>query len=66
MKVTNYTLKRAWRTFIQSAIAYLMVNALYINYTDGKGSAKDAIIGLAIASVSAGVSGVMNLERVEE
>ncbi|WP_297131097.1 hypothetical protein [uncultured Eubacterium sp.] len=65
MTCTKTTLKRAGRTFIQSALAYITVNVVYINFTDDKVSVKSAITGLLIAAVSAGISAVMNLEKKE-
>ena len=65
MTCTNTTLKRAGRTFIQSALAYITVNVMYINFTDDKVSVKSAVTGLLIAAVSAGISAVMNLEKKE-
>lgn len=65
MICTKTTLKRAGRTFIQSALAYITVNVMYINFTDDKVSVKSAITGLLIAAVSAGISAVMNLEKKE-
>lgn len=65
MTCTKTTLKRAGRTFIQSALAYIMVNVMYINFTDDKVSVKSAVTGLLIAAVSAGISAVMNLEKKE-
>ena len=65
MTCTKTTLKRAGRTFIQSALANITVNVMYINFTDDKVSVKSAITGLLIAAVSAGISAVMNLEKKE-
>ena len=65
MTCTKTTLKRAGRTFIQSALAYITVNVMYINFTDDKVSVKSAVTGLLIAAVSAGISAVMNPEKKE-
>lgn len=65
MTCTKTTLKRAGRTFIQSALAYITVNVVYINFTDDKVSVKSEITGLLVAAVSAGISAVMNLEKKE-
>ena len=65
MTCTKTTLKQAGRTFIQSALAYITVNVMYINFTDDKVSVKSAVTGLLIAAVSAGISAVMNLEKKE-
>ena len=55
--------QRAARTFVQSALAYITVNVVYINFTDDKVSVKSAVTGLVVAAVSAGISAVMNLEK---
>ena len=50
--------KRALRTFLQTAVGYIAVN---IAATDL--SVKSAIIGLAVSAVAAGVAAVMNLKE---
>lgn len=66
MKITKETIRRALRTFIQSAVAYLTVNMVCINFTDDKADVKSAVIGLLISTVAAGISGAMNLGKVEK
>lgn len=65
---TKNCLIRALRTFLQTAIGYILANiSLYaggIDFADGS-VVKNALIGLAIAAFSAGASAVMNLERGE-
>lgn len=63
MKFTKETLKRALRTFIQAAIAYIAVNIPVIDFSNGKEVAKSTLIGLAVSAVSAGVAAVMNIEK---
>lgn len=59
-------LTRAFRTFLQTAIGYIITNiSLYvggIDFADGD-MLKNALIGLAVASLSAGASAVMNIEK---
>ena len=50
--------KRALRTFLQTAVGYIAVN---IAATDL--SVKSAVIGLAVSAVSAGVAAVMNIKE---
>ena len=50
--------KRALRTFLQTAVGYIAVN---IAATDL--SVKSAVLGLAISAISAGVAAVMNLKE---
>lgn len=68
MKITKTTIKKAVRTFIQTAIGYIVTNlAMFfsgIDYTD-KNMLVNTGIGIAIAAVSAGAAAVMNLEKTE-
>ncbi len=50
--------KRALRTFIQTAVGYIAVN---IATTDL--SVKSAVLGLAVSAVAAGVAAVMNVKE---
>ncbi len=50
--------KRALRTFLQTAVGYIAVN---IATTDL--SVKSAVLGLAVSAISAGVAAVMNLKE---
>lgn len=62
IKFTKETCKRAARTFIQSAIAYIGVNIVVIQFNDDKEYMKSALIGLCISAIASGISAVMNLE----
>ena len=59
-------LKRALRTFIQTALGYVITNVTLtfggIDFNDGD-VVKNALIGLAVAAVAAGASAVMNLKE---
>ena len=59
-------IKRAVRTFGQTAAGYIIVNATSINFTEDRNVAKFAIIGLCVSAVAAGLSAVMNLQKAEE
>lgn len=50
--------KRALRTFLQTAVGYIAVN---IAATDM--SVKSAVLGLVVSAVSAGMAAVMNLKE---
>jgi hypothetical protein len=69
MKITKSTVKKSIRTFIQTVIGYVVTNlAMFvsgIDFTD-KDVLKNALIGLAIAAISAGAAAVMNLEKSTE
>ena len=66
---TKECLMRALRTFLQTAIGYVITNVtLYfsgIDFADGD-VVKNALIGLAISALSAGAAAVMNIERRKE
>lgn len=50
--------KRALRTFLQTAVGYVAVN---IAATDL--SVKSAVMGLAVSAVAAGLAAVMNIKE---
>lgn len=62
MCVSKICLKRALRTFIQAFLGYVVVHLALIDFTDGKEAVKSALIGLAVSSIAAGLSAVMNLK----
>lgn len=66
MKITKETIRRALRTFCQTAIGHIAVNVTVIDFTDGKEVMKSAIIGLLISAIASGISAVMNLEEKDE
>ena len=69
MCFTKNCLKRALRTFLQTALGYILANlALFLTGTDFANAEmwKSAVCGLLVSSVSAGLSAVMNLEKKEE
>ena len=50
--------KRALRTFLQTAVGHIAVNIAAIDLT-----VKSAVLGLAVSAVSAGLAAVMNLKE---
>lgn len=69
MCFTKNCLKRALRTFLQTALGYILANlALFLTGTDFANAEmwKSAVCGLLVSSVSAGLSAVMNLEKKED
>lgn len=66
MKITRDTIYRALKTFIQSALAYITVNVMYVNFSGSRLEDKTAILGLLVATLSAGFAGIMNLEKEDE
>lgn len=67
--VTKECLVRAMRTFLQTAIGYVLANfSLYlggIDFTDDN-ILKNALAGLAVSAFSAGAAAVMNLKKGED
>lgn len=61
-KFTKETAKRAVRTFLQAAVAYIAVNLVAVDFTGGKEAVKSALIGLGISALSAAFAAVMNLQ----
>lgn len=53
-------IKRAVRTFIQTAIGYISVNIIAVDWTADKSVVKTAIIGVSISAVAAGLAAVIN------
>ena len=49
--------RRALRTFFQTAVGYIAVNSVSADFTT-----KNAVIGFITAAVSAGIAAVMNLD----
>lgn len=66
MKFTKTTAKRAVKTFIQAALAYIAVNVAVVDFTSGKEAVKSALIGLAVSAAAAGLAALMNLEPNED
>lgn len=50
--------KRALRTFLQTAVGYIAVNVAATDL-----SVKSAALGLAVSAVAAGLAAVMNLKE---
>ena len=55
--------RRALRTFLQTAIGYLAVNIAVVDFSADKAALKSCLIGLGVSAVSAGISAVMNLKE---
>lgn len=64
--ITKNTLKRAGRTFIQTAVSYIAVNLVAIDFATSKEAIKSTLIGLMVSAGAAGISAVMNLEKNNE
>ena len=63
MKFTKNTLIRAFRTFLQAALSYMLVNLAAADFSGDTDAAKTVLTGLLVSSVAAGLAAVMNLEK---
>lgn len=63
MKFTKETWRRALRTFIQAAAAYIAANLFVVDFTAEGEVLTSALIGLAVSALAAGLSAAMNLEK---
>lgn len=67
--ITKNCLIRALRTFLQTAIGYVITNvALNLSGVDfsDKNMVKNVLIGLAVSALSAGAAAVMNIEKADK
>ena len=53
-------IKRAVRTFVQTAVGYISVNIVAADWSADRSVVKTAVIGISISAVAAGLSAVMN------
>lgn len=63
MKFTKETWRRALRTLLQTAVAYLAANLCVVDFTAEGEVLTSALIGLAVSALAAGIAAVMNLEK---
>lgn len=56
-------IKRALRTFFQTAVGYLSVNLMTVDFTAEKTVLEATFIGLGVSAVSAGLAAVMNYSK---
>lgn len=66
MKITKETLRRAGRTFLQTAISYVAANLCLVDFTQSKDIIVSALLGLVISALSAGLAAIMNLQKNEQ
>lgn len=65
-RITKETLRRALRTFCQTAVGYIAVNLTLIDFGSGKEVIESAVAGLIISAIASGLSAVMNLEAKKD
>lgn len=56
-------IKRAIRTFAQTAVGYITVNLVTVDFTADTPVIKTAMIGIAVSAVAAGMAAVMNFKE---
>ena len=66
MKFTKETFKRMLRTFLQTAVGYILVNVTIVDLSSGKDAVRAALIGLGVSAAAAGLAAVMNLSDETE
>lgn len=54
--------KRALRTFFQTAIGYITVNITLVDFSNDKSILKSTLMGILISAISAGIAAIMNLK----
>ena len=63
MRFTQNTIKRATRTFVQAAVAYIAVYLANYGTDELFSSHKTVLMGVLVSAVAAGLSAVINLEQ---
>jgi hypothetical protein len=58
--ITKSWMKRAIRTFVQSAVGYILVAVPAIDWTANGSALKTSFIGIGMSAVSAGIAAIMN------
>lgn len=57
--------KRALRTFAQTAVGYIVVAVPAVDFGGEKAAIKTALIGIGVSAIAAGMAAVMNLNEEE-
>ena len=65
---TKESLRRALRTFIQTALSYIAVNICVVDFTATSEVIKSTLLGVVVSAIAAGLAAIMNREQkqVEE
>lgn len=58
-------IKRALRTFFQTAIGYIAMNLTIVDWSDVSAS-KNVLFGLGVSAIAAGIAAIMNLDEVNK
>lgn len=65
MKFTKETWRRALRTLVQTAVAYIAANLCVVDFSAEGEVLTSALVGLGVSALAAGIAAVMNLEKPE-
>jgi hypothetical protein len=65
MKFTKETWRRALRTLLQTAVAYVAANLCVVDFTAEGEVLTSALVGLGVSALAAGLAAVMNLEKAD-
>lgn len=55
--------KRALRTFLQTAVGYIAVNIAVVDFSADGQAVKSAVTGLCVSAISAGIAAAMNFKE---
>ena len=53
-------IRRAIRTFVQTAAGYIAVNAVAVDFSADRAVIKTALVGLGVSAAAAGLAAAMN------
>ena len=53
-------IKRAVRTFVQTAVGYIAVNIVAVDWSADRSVIKAAVVGVGVSAIAAGMAAVMN------
>ena len=65
MKFTKETWRRALRTLLQTAVAFIAANLCVVDFSAEGEVLTSALVGLGVSALAAGIAAVMNLEKNE-
>lgn len=58
-------IKRALRTFFQTAVGYIAMNLTIVDWNDVS-ALKNVLFGLGVSAIAAGTAAIMNLDEVNK
>ena len=56
-------IKRALRTFVQTAVGYISVSIVTVDFSADRSAVRTALIGVAVSAAAAGMAAVMNFKE---